>query len=142
MSNTKVVTLEVRTGSSQKDVESLGKGLQKVDKSVDKISTKSSKAGKGLIGMFTGVKTAVLNAVPALRTFTAALFSTGIGALVVALGAFIGLMSKALNKSKDFSKALSALKAVSGSTEQEMQALNQQAKELGSTTAFTATQVV
>ena len=92
--------------------------------------------------MFTGVKTAVLNAVPALRTFTAALFSTGIGALVVALGAFIGLMSKALNKSKDFSKALSALKAVSGSTEQEMQALNQQAKELGSTTAFTATQVV
>ena len=142
MSNTKVVTLEVRTGSSQKDVESLGKGLQKVDKSVDKISTKSSKAGKGLIGMFTGVKTAVLNAVPALRTFTAALFSTGIGAIVVALGAFIGLMSKALNKSKDFSKALSALKAVSGSTEQEMQALNQQAKELGSTTAFTATQVV
>ena len=138
----KEVEIRVLTNKSLKDLKGIDQGLQKVDKGVDKISTKSGKAGKGLIGMFTGVKTAVLNAVPALRTFTAALFSTGIGALVVALGAFIGLMSKALNKSKDFSKALSALKAVSGSTEQEMQALNQQAKELGSTTAFTATQVV
>ena len=138
----KEVEIRVLTNKSLKDLKGIDQGLQKVDKGVDKISTKSNKAGKGLIGMFTGVKTAVLNAVPALRTFTAALFSTGIGALVVALGAFIGLMSKALNKSKDFSKALSALKAVSGSTEQEMQALNQQAKELGSTTAFTATQVV
>jgi len=142
MSIVKTITLVINAKKSEKDLKNLSDGIQKVDKGVENISKKADKGGKGLIGVFTGVKTAVLNAVPALRTFSAALFSTGVGALVVALGSLIGLMTKALNTSKDFSKALGALKAVSGSTEKEMEVLTQQAKELGSTTAFTASQVV
>ena len=91
---------------------------------------------------FTGAKTAILGAVPALNAFKGALISTGIGAFVVALGALTKFFIDAGKKGAEFGKALSGLKAVAGATEQEMSILSDQAKELGSTTAFTASQVV
>lgn len=142
MPQTKEIVIKVLTGKSNKDLKGLKGNIQEVDKGVNNINTSSTKTGKGFITVFSGMKTAVLNAIPALRAFTAALVSTGVGALVVALGSMISLMTKALNKSKEFSKSLSVLKAISSGTENEIKALSTQAKELGSSTAFTATEVV
>ena len=52
------------------------------------------------------------------------------------------MVAKAANKGKEFQKATASLGAISGATADEMEALTDQAKELGSTTIFTASQVV
>ena len=95
-----------------------------------------------MAGAFGAVKTGVLGAIPALRAFTAALVSTGVGAIVLAVGALVGVFAKAAKTGAEFGKSLSGLKAVSGATEVEMEALSSQAKELGASTAFTASEVV
>jgi len=94
---------------------------------------------KGLLG---GVGSAATAATGGIRAFTVALISSGVGAVVVALGSMVTLFSRALNESKEFEKALSGLKAITGATGDEMKALSSDAKALGATTAFTASQVV
>ena len=86
--------------------------------------------------------TAIGNAIPMLGKLKAALISTGVGAIVVALGAFVGLMKSAANAGANFQKGLSTLRAVTGNTADELLILNDQAKELGATTQFTAIEVV
>ena len=93
--------------------------------------------GKGL-GF---VKVGFIKAAAGARIFSMALISTGIGAIIVALGVFIGLIVSAVKNSKEFAKSQSTLKAVLGGTAKEMKALNRAAKELGKSTEFTATQV-
>ena len=73
---------------------------------------------------------------------TMALISSGVGAFVVAVGALIGGIGGLINKSMAFQKSLSTLQAVTGATSEDMLTLKNLAKELGSTTAFTASQVV
>jgi TP901 family phage tail tape measure protein len=58
----------------------------------------------------------------------------------IALGG-VAIARNAFNVIKDFDQALANLKAISGATTQEMELLSKQAKELGSTTSFTASQV-
>jgi len=65
MSNTKIIDLEVRTGSSQKDVESLGDGINNLKDGIDDIPKATSKASKGFKGLgnaiaATGVGAALL----------------------------------------------------------------------------------
>ena len=135
---------KIKTGSRKASTS-----LKKVDKSVDKVGNSALGAGAkvkkgfgGIGAMFTQMRTAVTSMIPALGSFKIALISTGVGAIIVALGAFIGLMYKAAKAGADYSKAISGLKAVAGATKEEIGQLSAQAKELGSTTAFTASQVV
>ena len=130
-----IIKIKIETGKATKNVAGLSG-------EVDKVSKKSTTATKGLAGAFGAVKTGVLNAIPALNAFKVALISTGVGAIVVAVGALVGVLAKAAGAGAEFGKSLSGLKAVSGATEQEMEALSTQAKELGASTAFTASQVV
>jgi|TARA_R100000479_G_scaffold68576_1_gene32782 hypothetical protein len=130
-----IVTIKVETGQAKGALGGLGKDLDNVDK-------KGKKTSKGMGAAFKGIKGAVLGAIPALRAFTAALVSTGVGALVVAVGALTSVFVKAAGKGAEFQKALSGLKAVAGATDEEVAMLSDQAKQLGSTTAFTASQVV
>ena len=124
------------------DTSGAVKGIKKVDEKLTDTNKKTKSVGGGMAKAFTGVKTAILSAVPALNAFKGALISTGVGAFVVLLGSLIKLFVDAGKKGSQFGKALSGLAAVAGATEQEMGALSEQAKELGSTTAFTASQVV
>ena len=124
------------------DTSKAVKGLEQFDKKITDTTKQTKKVGGGMAKAFTGAKTAILGAVPALNAFKGALISTGIGAFVVALGALTKFFIDAGKKGAEFGKALSGLKAVAGATEQEMSILSDQAKELGSTTAFTASQVV
>ena len=126
------------------DVNSSGaeKKLKGLDKQVKTTSKTATQTGKGLSGAFSGMGAAISGTIPMLGKLKAALISTGIGALVVAVGALVGMFTSALNKGAEFEKGLSTLKAVSGGTEAELGKLAGQAKELGSTTQFTAIEVV
>ena len=130
-----IVKVIVDTGSAKGKLGALQGNIKKTGK-------EGVKTGGALATTFGAVKTAILGAIPALRAFTAALVSTGVGALVVAVGALVGVVAKAANKGKEFQKATASLGAISGATADEMEALTDQAKELGSTTIFTASQVV
>ena len=65
MSNTKIIDLEIRTGSSQKDVESLGDGINNIKDTIDdipKVTKTAEKGFKGLAGAIaaTGLGAALL----------------------------------------------------------------------------------
>ncbi len=110
--------------------------------SVNKEMKGASKGAKGLAGGLKGVGAAANLATGGIRAMTMALISSGVGAIVVALGAFVSIMRSALMESMEFSKSLSGLEAVTAASSDEMDKFSKEAKRLGASTAFTASQVV
>ena len=145
-----------KMGASEKEVERATAKLNREKIKATKVSerntkqnnklsaslAKSKKATGGLGGMFAKLGGAITSTIPALRGFKLALISTGVGAFVVAFGAAISLMVKAVKKGAEFSKSLSDLRAVLNGAPEDMARLSAQAKELGASTLFTAGQVV
>jgi TP901 family phage tail tape measure protein len=123
------------TSNAKKVMNDLGTGAEKAGKKSTGVLSKI----KGLAGSIGAGFTA---ATAGVRAFTVALVSSGVGAIVVAMGSLVALMGKAINTSREFEAALSTLKAITGATNEEIAALSQNARELGATTAFTASQVV
>ena len=80
--------------------------------------------------------------IPALGGLTTAFAATGIGAIVIAIVALGAAFFGTIKKGAQFGKAVSALKGISGGTSEEIGILSQQAKDLGASTAFTATEVI
>ena len=119
-----------------------GKAVDKLGTKIKKTGVQGAAAGGGIAAGFNAAKLAILSAVPALQAFTASLAASGIGLIVVALASLVTLFTKAGKKGAEFSKAISGLGAITGKTSEELSVLSDQAKELGSTTAFTASQVV
>ena len=113
-----------------------------VTSNASKDLNKGTVAAKGLSGSLKGVGASANLATGGIRAMTMALISSGVGVFVVALGALAGGIGGVISKSKEFEKALSTLEAVTGSSKEEIQQLSDLAKKLGSTTAFTASQVV
>ncbi len=103
---------------------------------------KTSASAKGLSGSLKSVGASANIATGGIRAMAAALLSSGVGAIVVALGAFISIMRQAMVESMEFSKSLSGLEAVTGAGTDEMSRFSKEAKRLGASTAFTASQVV
>ena len=130
-----IIRIKIDTSSATKSLGGLNKSSKKTGKTV-------GAQGALMSGAFNGVKGAIMGAIPALRLFSAALISTGVGALVVLVGSLIAVVAKASTKAKEFSKAVSTLQAISGESSEVIGVLTQQAKQLGSTTIFTASQVV
>lgn len=133
----------------KKGQDKVTKGGTSVNQTIGKTGQAASTAGKsgakgfGLFGKaLSGAKSSVLSMIPALGGLTAAIAATGIGAIliaVVALGAaFIG----AVKKGAQFGSAISDLTAISGASANEIAALSKQAKSLGATTVFSASEVV
>ena len=129
--------INVTTGSSDKNIaktEKNIKGLGKDVKSVNKSTT-------NLNDSFAVMPGSIGRVVQSFKALKVALLSTGIGAIVVAAGALAGLFAAATKKGADFAKQMSTLQAVSGASAEQMNALSESAKELGSSTQFTAIQV-
>ena len=135
MAEIQKIIIQVDTGGAQKSVKSLGKETSKVSKS-------AKTTGKGLSTGFAGLKQGILSAIPALNMFKIALVSTGVGAIVVAVGALVGVLAKAASVGAEFQKGVSTLSAVTGQAADELTRVTEQAKELGATTAFTAIEVL
>ena len=132
---TEKIIIKIETGQASKQVGKLNNELGKTNKS-------AKKTGKGVGGIFSGIKQGVTSAIPALNSLKIAMISTGVGALVVGVGALVGVFAKAAQKGAEFSKGVSTLRAVTGKTAEELEAVTEQAKNLGATTAFTAKQVL
>jgi hypothetical protein len=108
------------TKKMRKEIQKLDKQLKGVDASAGQFQRSVGNYGKALGG---------------LRSLaSAALPVAGITGVVTVIG-------NAVNIFKNFEKANSNLKAVTGATDEEMKLLSKTAKELGSTTAFTASEV-
>ena len=135
MAEIQKIIIQVDTGGAQKSVKALGKETSKVSKS-------AKTTGKGLSTGFAGLKQGILSAIPALNMFKIALVSTGVGAIVVAVGALVGVLAKAASVGAEFQKGVSTLSAVTGKAADELTRVTEQAKELGATTAFTAVEVL
>jgi len=130
-----VIIIDVKTEAGRAELKKLKGEVQGVNKQVGATS-------KGFTGVFSAITGGVTQAIPALNGLKTALLSTGIGAIVIAVGSFVALLGKAVNKSTDFAKAMSGVKAVIGDvSDNEFSALIQSAKDFGSSTAFTAVQV-
>ena len=132
---TEKIIIKIETGSASKQVGALNNELGKTNKSAKNTS-------KGIGGIFGGIKQGVTSAIPALNSLKIAMISTGVGALIVGVGALVGVFAKAAQKGAEFGKGISTLRAVTGKTAEELASVTEQAKQLGATMAFTAKQVL
>lgn len=124
----------------------------KVTSNVGSVTKETSKATKGTKGLAAGLKGVASSATAAtggIRAMAMALISSGVGAVVVALGSFVSLMGQASKTGAKFQKGMSELRAVNQEnfkTTKElnvaMEAMGQKAKELGRATNFTAMEVL
>jgi len=110
--------------------------------SVGKETSKATKQATGLKGALGGVGKAAALASGGIRAMTMALLTSGVGAIVVALGGMVALLTASMREAKEFSKSMSGLQAVLGFSKDEMGDFSSEAKRLGKSTAFTASQVV
>ena len=132
--------INVTTGSSDKNIAKTEKNIKGLGKDVKDVNRSTT----NLNDSFAVMPGSIGRVVQSFKALKVALLSTGIGAIVVAAGALAGLFAAATKKGADFAKQMSTLKAVLGEeqgTVANMEALAQSAKELGSTTQFTAIQV-
>ena len=115
-----------------------------VSSNVGTSMNKGTVAATGLSGALKGVGTSANLATGGIKAMTMALISSGVGALVVGLGALVAGFGAVINKSAEFSVGMSNLKAIIGADKDEsiFARLAKDAKRLGASTAFTATQVV
>lgn len=91
-------------------------------------------------GEMNGAGTAAKGFGASMKNIASQMFAGG--GIIAAVYAFVSIIKGAFNIFVDFGKASSKLQAIMGKTKDEMKALNDQAKLLGSTTAYTATQVI
>ena len=82
----------------------------KVTSNIDGVTKKASKNADGLGKGLKGVAAGAVAATTGIRSMTAALVSSGIGAIAVALGSVVSFFGKTLNVSMDFAAELSRLK--------------------------------
>ena len=106
--------------------------------------TKGTVAAGGLGTALKGVGSSAALATGGIRAMTMALISSGIGAVVVAVGVLIAGFTGLVNSSRKFEESMSGLKAILGKNASEiaLKELGDDAKRLGAETAFTATEVV
>lgn len=113
-----------------------------VTSNASKDLNKGTVAAKGLSGSLKGVGVAANLATGGIKAMTMALISSGVGVFVVGLGALVAGIGGVISKSAQYEKALSGLKAITGASSEDISRLSEEAKKLGSTTAFTASEVV
>ena len=135
--------INVTTGNSDKNIKKVDKDVKKLGKNVGDVSKKGSKEIGNLNDSFAVMPGSIGRVVQSFKALKIAMLSSGIGAIVVAAGALAGLFAAATAKGAEFAKQMSTLKAVLGEqgTVANMEALAKSAKDLGSTTQFTAVQV-
>ena len=114
-----------------------------VSSNVGRQMNKGTAAAGGLSGALKGVGTSANLATGGIKAMAMALISSGVGALVVGLGALVGGFMTVVNTSKGFATQMSKLNSVLGDkgTSEIMKQLSDDAKRLGSSTKFTASQV-
>lgn len=141
MSKEYVAKIIFDTKNANLSVDKTNKKVKDLGKSAKEVGKTGSKSISGLSSAMSALPAPIQRVVQGFQTLKVALVSSGIGAFIVAAGSLAGLFISATKKGAEFAKAMSGLKAVTGATEKEMNALASSAKELGSSTEFTAMEV-
>lgn len=108
---------------------------QKVNNSFDKMGDRAKKSGKKVEGSFSKMKSGVVDF--AKRFGPAAIAVALLTGALMALGRAIDFVNE---KTSEFEKTMSSVKAILKPTSSEFSALSEEAKRLGETTAFSASQ--
>ena len=143
-------TLNNLSGASLKDLNTSYRKLRIETSKLDRTTTKYKKNASNLAKLraeITKVKREMTGAGTASKGFGASMKNIASqmfagGGILAAVFAFVSIVKGAFNTMLDFSKSSSNLQAIMGLTKDEMASLTDQAKELGSTTAFTASEVI
>lgn len=128
---TRYKNLAVSEGKSSKEAQRLLKQINVLDKRLRSVSASAEQFQKNV----DNYPKVLGNAANAAMNLARAMGFVG-GAFLVA-----GTIRNAIKIFKDFDQSQADLAAILGKTREETTALTEQAKELGATTAFTATQV-
>ena len=140
MANKKVLEIVVKDKATPA-VKKVDKALKNTSKQAINTSKTATKSVNGLNDSLTAMPGPISKIITGFKMLKVALLSSGIGAILVAAGALAGLFAAATKKGAEFAKQISTLKAVSGATSEELGQLSKSAKELGSSTQFTAVEV-
>lgn len=124
------------------DSKKAEKSLKNLDKNAKDIGKNTKKSSADMSAAFDVVGWSIGGVIPMFNKLRMAILSTGVGALVVAIGSLVGLFAIAANKGAEFQKSLSTLKAIANPTTDELASLSTQARELGASTQYTAIEVV
>lgn len=94
MAKTIEYIVNIATKSAQKNVDDLNKSLDNTGEAMKDVEGLADNLTGGLVSRFKGVGKGIGGAIKGLKGFKVALISTGIGAIVVALGSFITFLGK------------------------------------------------
>jgi len=123
-----VLELKAETGATKKDLKEVANGLEKVQDAAEETSEETKKLGNdfsemggqldtvtgGAITKFKGLLGGVKNVTKGFRTLKGAILSTGIGALVIAIGSLTAAFTSSEAGQDRFQKILSQLGVIAG----------------------------
>lgn len=115
----------LRTGRNSNESRKLAKEIRVLDKRLKDVDKSTGRFGR-VVGKY-----------PRILSAATAAF----GGLIIGVSGFVRGIREAIRTTINYEKENSRLKAVLSGTSQEMAELRQQSQQLGSTTAFTASQV-
>ena len=134
------IDINVRSNAS-KVSKKANKDVKGMGNSAKTAGAVGSTAMTGFGASLKGVAASAMAATGGIKAMTMSLISSGVGAIVVVMGTLVASLMAITNRSKEFAVAQSNLKAVLQGSNDEMNALSKNAKDLGASTMFTATQV-
>ena len=134
------IDINVRSNAS-KVSKKANKDVKGMGNSAKTAGAVGSTAMTGFGASLKGVAASAAAATGGIKAMTMSLISSGVGAIVVVMGTLVASLMAITNRSKEFAVAQSNLKAVLQGSNEEMNALSKNAKDLGASTMFTATQV-
>tara|TARA_R100000541_G_scaffold53110_2_gene61016 strand:+ start:2726 stop:5683 length:2958 start_codon:yes stop_codon:yes gene_type:complete len=138
---TKVVNLIIKTGDANKSIKKTDKSIKGFKKNTVDAGKSATKSIKGVDSAFNALPSSIQGAVGQVKNLGTSFKALAIGGAVGAIAGLGSLFVMATRKGAEFAKQMSTLKAVSGATTAEIDALSNSAKELGSSTQFTAVEV-
>lgn len=138
---TKVVNLVIKTGDANASIKKTDKSVKGLKKSTEDAGKSATKSMKGLDSAFSALPSSIQGAVGQVKNLGTSFKALAIGGGVAAIAGLGSLFVMATKKGAAFAKQMSTLKAVSGATNSQIDALASSAKNLGSSTQFTAIEV-
>lgn len=106
--------VDVDTKEAEKNVDDLNDGLNETKTGVSDVAGAADSMTGGFIGKFKGVLSSVKKGIGAFKSLRVAIAATGLGALVIAIGAVITAFKSSEEGQNKFAKLMGIIGAVTG----------------------------
>jgi len=106
--------VDVDTKEAEKNVDDLNEGLNETKTGVGDVANAADSMTGGFIGKFKGVLSSVKKGIGAFKSLRVAIAATGLGALVIAIGAVITAFKSSEEGQNKFAKLMGIIGAVTG----------------------------